>query len=488
MFFFRVMWSGARFGVRWSAKLVRNWMLYLFWLALVNWGPRWNLGMLSQYLFTCVGRNEVGVWISHHVPKGILYIAFGVVPFLAWLFACGFKSWLQISRAEKALRHLGLKTPTGIEPKIARIVELDNGQRRILIHAVGIDIESFRTKKGAIESSFNAIAQDIRVCPSNRQMVELLMSDKELPRLVSFENNVNRLSEPYSFLVGETANGFVTANLRGIHHLLVAGATGGGKSVFFKQTLVGLLRSSEFLQLYLIDLKRGVEFKPFSTLANVEIAKDEASALAVLQSVAAEMERRFKLLEEKGFNEIHPQRDKLDRIVVAIDEASVLFTVGKTSKSAKETALSARDMTDQIAKLGRAAGIHLILATQKVVKETIDTRVQTNINAKMCFRVNTIASSMTVIGNKKAAELPDIKGRGVWSLGSNDLIVQVPRLTDDEIIEEIGLLTGKFNGDASPLQQPMLQIMSPKKARSTKLVMNDGNSEESEILGEKHEN
>jgi S-DNA-T family DNA segregation ATPase FtsK/SpoIIIE len=279
--------------------------------------------------------------------------------------------------------------------------------------------------------------------------------------------------------VGETTDGLVTANLRNIHHLLIAGATGGGKSVFFKQTLVGLLRSSRFLQLYLIDLKRGVEFKPFSTLANVEVAKDEASALSVLHSVVAEMERRFKLLEERGFNEIHPERDKLDRIVVAIDEASVLFTVGKSSKAAKETALSAREMTDQIAKLGRAAGIHLILATQKVVKETIDTRVQTNINAKMCFRVNTIASSMTVIGNKKAAELPDIKGRGIWSLGSNDLTVQVPRLTDDEITEEIGLLTEKFNGEASPLQQPMLQIMSPKKARSTKLVMSDSASDNS---------
>lgn len=473
--------------MQWTQDLIRNWILFFVWLALLTWGPRWNLGAIVQYSLMQLGHKSIGIWINLHIPKLILFIAFGIVPFLLWLFVRGLKGWFHRAKAEKALSHLGLKTPTGIEPKIERIVELENGQRRILVQAIGIDVETFRSKKGAIESSFNAIVQEIRVCASNRQMVELLVSDKELPKLISFEDNSNKLSEPYSFLVGETTDGFITSNLRSIHHLLVAGATGGGKSVFFKQTLIGLLRSSEFLQLYLIDLKRGVEFKPFSTLQNVELAKDEASALSVLQGVVAEMERRFKLLEAKGYNEINPERDSLDRIVVAIDEASVLFTVTKTSRASKETALSAREMTDQIAKLGRAAGIHLILATQKVVKETIDTRVQTNINAKMCFRVNNIASSMTVIGNKKAADLPDIKGRGIWSLGSNDLIVQVPRLTDDEISEEIGLLTEKFNGNASPLKQPMLQIMSPKKVRSSKLVLNDIETVDPQIMDAKYE-
>lgn len=471
MFVAQVIWSGVRNGVTWSPKLIRNWLIYFVWLGLVVYGRRWNLGVLLQLISSFAGVESIGVWIVLHIPKWMLLLFFSMAPFGGWLFVCGFRGWLELAKAQKAIGHLGLKTPTGIEPKVARIVELEGKQRRILIHSVGIDIESFRSKKGSLESSFNAIVQEIRVCPSNRQMVELLVSDKELPRLVRFDENVSRLTEPYTFLVGESMDGFVTADLCNIHHLLVAGATGGGKSVFFKQVLVGLLKSSKFIQLYLLDLKRGVEFRPFAALDNVEIAKDEVSSLSTLQSVVAEMERRFKLLEEKGFNEIHPERDNLDRIVVAIDEASVLFTVGKTSKANKENAQSAREMTDQIAKLGRAAGIHLILATQKVVKETIDTRVQTNINAKMCFRVNTIASSMTVIGNKKAADLPDIKGRGIWSLGSNDVVVQVPRLDAEEINEEIGQLTDKFNGDASPLKQEMLQVMAVKKKKSPKLAL-----------------
>jgi hypothetical protein len=114
-----------------------------------------------------------------------------------------------------------------------------------------------------------------------------------------------------------------------------------------------------------------------------------------------------------------------------------------------------------------------------VVKETIDTRVQTNINAKMCFRVNTIASSMTVLNNKKAADLPKINGRGIWSVGSSDYVVQVPYLDSDGIAEEIENLTAKFNGSTSPLKQPMLKLVAPKSEEPNKLIV----SSEEKIQG-----
>ena len=150
------------------------------------------------------------------------------------------------------------------------------------------------------------------------------------------------------------------------------------------------------------------------------------------------------------------KRDRLDRIVVLVDEASELFTLVRSSKAVRASAESARDLADKIAKLGRVAGIHLILATQKVVKETIDTRVQTNMNARMIFRVNTAAGSMTVLGNKMAADLPEIQGRGIWSVGSQDLIVQTPKLDNEEVATEVTELIKKFNGDAKPLFQKML--------------------------------
>jgi hypothetical protein len=479
-FFGSVIWTGIRYGVHWKPRMFFSWSIYLVWIALVIFGPRWNLSVLLQLAGSIVGWGGFGAWMGAHVPRLVQLFVFFVLPLCGWLFAHGIRTWIGLKRYQRAIDHLGLKTPTGVTPKVVRVVELENKQRRVLVHAVGLDVAQFRDKKGVLESSFNAIVQEVRVTPANRQIVEILVSDRELPTLVRFDSHAEALRKPYTFLVGETVDGFITADLCEIHHLLIAGATGGGKSVFFKQALVGILKSSDHVQLYLLDLKRGVEFRVFGTLKNVRVSKDEATAISMLQRVVEEMERRFRILEEKGFTEIVPERDGLDRIVVAVDEASVLFTVGKMSKESKAAAVGARELADKIAKLGRAAGIHLILATQKVVKETIDTRVQTNINAKMCFRVNTIASSMTVLGNKKAAELPDIKGRGIWSAGSNDLVVQVPYLDSDEINEEVSGLTAKFNGEASPLKQKMLQTMAPKKKRSKSNTMSQEEIEQFE--------
>ncbi len=103
---------------------------------------------------------------------------------------------------------------------------------------------------------------------------------------------------------------------------------------------MGILKTSKHIQLYLVDLKRGVEFKVFDALDNVVLAKDEPAALSVLQAVAVEMDRRFRFLEDKGFNEISPERDGLDRIVVAIDEASELFILSNSSKEGKASAES----------------------------------------------------------------------------------------------------------------------------------------------------
>jgi DNA segregation ATPase FtsK/SpoIIIE-like protein len=104
---------------------------------------------------------------------------------------------------------------------------------------------------------------------------------------------------------------------------LIAGTSGGGKSNFFRQALIGLLKSSPHLQLYLLDLKKGIEVVEFQDLPNVRIAADEATAVQVLKSVHAEMEKRFIYLMENKKKKINPIKDQKDLIVVAIDEADL---------------------------------------------------------------------------------------------------------------------------------------------------------------------
>ena len=456
----------------WEWGKLKYWLTYCLFVAAVAASPRRDIPYWIDRL-SWIFPKGLGEWVYFHISSTGQLVILTVLPFLTWLACLGIYAMVRIHRFQKALDHLNMKTHTGTKPVVVDVVSLSQGLKKVIVKAAGFDVTDVRSKKVILESYLNLFVQDIRLSESNRGVIEIKVSDRELPTLIPYDDLSSQLTEPYSFLVGEGMNGLIAGNLRKVNHLLVAGASGGGKSFFVKQLLIGLLHSSEHIQLYLLDLKKGVEVKVFERLENVFIAKSTLSAIETLDAVVKEMDRRFEYLEEHGYTEMDSKRDKLDRIVVLVDEASELFTVVRSSKAVRASAESARDLADKIAKLGRVAGIHLILATQKVVKETIDTRVQTNINARMIFRVNTTAGSMTVLGNKLAAELPEIQGRGIWSVGSRDLVVQTPKLDNDEVAKKVTELLLKFNGKANPLLQKMLisrgqpQKKAPTGAKDT---------------------
>lgn len=461
----KLLVRGAKSPTTWTKRSLKCWTLYFACVILIVYAPSWDVPRIIDHLprIFPVG---LGEWISFHMSLRSQAVILTVLPFTLWLIMLGVIILIKIHPYESALEHLGLKTPTGLKPTVVNVIPGLHGQKKILVKAVGLAVTDFQSKKALLQSALNQFVQDIRISESNQQIFEIRISKKELPTLIPYNTMAPHLSEPFSFLVGEGMNGFIIASLLKVHHLLVAGSSGGGKSFFVKQLLIGLLKSSKHIQLYLIDLKKGVEVKVFEKLENVVIAKNEISAIQYLDAVVREMDRRFEYLEKNGFTEIDCTRDKLDRIVVLVDEASELFTIVKGSKAMKATAENARELADRIAKLGRVAGIHLILATQKVVKETIDTRVQLNINARMIFRVNTKEGSMTVLGNKTAYDLPEIGGRGIWSVGSRDLLVQTPKLDNKEVGIKVAELTEKFNGEHSPLLQNMLSLQ-PKKQETS---------------------
>ena len=445
---------------------IQYWVIYALSITFIAYAPVHNFPYFIDRL-SFIFPLGLGHWIWLHIAPGFLAFVFTVPPFIAWLSFVGLRVKLKLKIYQDGFNSIGLKNFEGEAPKVIDVIHLNTDLRLILVEAKGIDPKVFDEKKPILESVLNQFVQDIRITENNRSVLTFRVSNKELPKLIPFDDVTDHLSEPYSFLVGEGSGGFISGNLKTTHHLLVAGSSGGGKSFFVKQFLIGILESSERVQLYLIDLKRGVEMKAFEKLSNVFIAKENLSAIQCLELVVKEMDLRFVYFEEKGYTEIDVERDKMDRIVVLVDEASELFTKGNLSKEQKSQAEMARDYADKIAKLGRVAGIHLVLATQKVVKETIDTRVQTNINARMIFRVNTTASSMTVLGNKLAAELPEIPGRGIWSVGSHDLIVQTPKLDNGQVQKKVHVLAAKFSAERNTFFGPML-IEKEEKANVPK--------------------
>ncbi len=393
-------------------------------------------------------------WLHHYVLVAI-FSGFVI------LILLGLGPYYQKKKLQKQLDEVHIKSGHGTAPQVVAIERLDYFKTKLTLLSKGVGLETYTQKQNQLASSFNSIIESIHL-GSSPQFVEILLTTKILPQKVEWAPLIGHLKKPYSLVIGESLGGIITVDISTLPHMLIAGSTGGGKSVFFKQALLGLLHSSDYIQMYLLDLKGGVEMKEFGDLPNVRVVKSESEAVSILKKVRDEMKRRFAILEEKGHKSIVSQRDKLDKIIIGIDEASELYTKVSVQNSKQKLILQARELTDELAKLARAAGIHLIFATQKINKDTMDPKVQENIGGRLCFRVNTLENSMRAIGNNMAFRLPDIKGRGIWATGNQFIEIQSPLISDEDLKEKISFLKEKYEGQENLNFQPMIEVNEDK--------------------------
>lgn len=191
-------------------------------------------------------------------------------------------------------------------------------------------------------------------------------------------------------------------------HLLIAGATGMGKSVCINCLIVSLLYRADpdEVKLILIDPKR-VEFKPYEGLPHllVPVVSDPKKAAGSLSWAVNEMERRFSLIEEAGVRDISgynkvaardPSKEKLPHIVIIIDELADLMM---TAKDAVESSIC------RIAQKARAAGMHLIIGTQRPSVDVITGLIKSNIPSRIACTVASQIDSRTIIDRSGAEKL-----------------------------------------------------------------------------------
>lgn len=191
-------------------------------------------------------------------------------------------------------------------------------------------------------------------------------------------------------------------------HLLVAGSTGSGKSVCINCIIASILMRSrpDQVKLVLVDPKK-VEFSMYEGVPHLlsPVVTDPKKASIALKNIVGEMERRYELLEHTknknivGYNkfcETHPEYQKLPYIVVIIDELADLMLV-----AAKEV----EDSIMRITQMARAAGIHLIVATQRPSTDIITGVVKANIPSRISFAVSSQIDSRTILDMGGAEKL-----------------------------------------------------------------------------------
>ncbi|WKV13007.1 FtsK/SpoIIIE family DNA translocase [Marivirga harenae] len=323
--------------------------------------------------------------------------------------------------------------------KISKIKNLED-DIALSLAALGIRIIAPIPGKGTI---------GIEVPNKNREMVSMksvlatdkfLKSDKELP-----------------IILGKTiSNDVFIADLAKMPHLLMAGATGQGKSVGLNVMLASLIykKHPSQLKFVLVDPKK-VELTLFNklerhflaTLPGTEepIITDTKKVVNTLNSLCVEMDRRYDLLKDAGCRNLKEYNTKfvsrklnpekghrfLPYIVLVIDElADLMMTAGKEV----ETPIA------RLAQLARAIGIHLIIATQRPSVNVITGIIKANFPARLSFRVTSKIDSRTILDTGGSEQLVGM-GDMLLSQGSDLIRLQCPFIDTpeiDEVVEYIG--------------------------------------------------
>ncbi|HEU5411660.1 MAG TPA: DNA translocase FtsK, partial [Candidatus Acidoferrales bacterium] len=256
----------------------------------------------------------------------------------------------------------------------------------------------------------------IQVPNPHRETIAL----REVIESPEFSHSSTKLALP----LGKDLVGHIrAADLTQMPHLLIAGATGTGKSVFINSMLMGMLYKStpDEMKLVLVDPKR-IELGLYEDIPHLftPVVTDPKVASNVLRNATREMERRLKLLAQRGVRNIDQynrtfeksqslslfdqteadEHKPLPYIVIVIDELADLMMVDTTNVEESIT---------RLAQMARAVGIHLILATQRPSVDVITGLIKANFPARISFRVASKVDSRTILDTNGAESL---LGRG----------------------------------------------------------------------------
>lgn len=393
------------------------------------------------------------IWLLHRCWATLSLIAFC---HLSWiLYRGGRESW-RLTKVKKALLATGIKNAEGEVPKILKVAR-GNPPTEVLIASNGVSPDDITAKGKQLESAMHARFYSAQYLADetgkiNREITQIVFSTVDLPIRFAFNDIKGHLKQAYSFPLGQSYKGIAVDNLENHTHMLACGTTGGGKSNFLNTFLLSMLNSSKAVDLTLIDLKGGIEFECYRGIKGTKVYSTVDDALDALSWVQAEMEIRFAQMKVLGLKKYNRAQMKKNRMVVVIDEASVLYTVSATDKRAKEKALTARGISEYLVKTARASGIHLLFAAQKPDKKSLDTSIRTNIGAVMTFRLPDVPSSVIAVGNRAAVDLPQISGRGLWKHGNEMVEMQTAYLSDQEL--EASLIELRRSSGSTPSSEP----------------------------------
>jgi S-DNA-T family DNA segregation ATPase FtsK/SpoIIIE len=285
-----------------------------------------------------------------------------------------------------------------------------------------------------------------------------------------FRNSKSKISIAFGMDIN---GGAVVGNLAEMPHLLIAGATGSGKSVCMNTLICSILYKAtpDEVKFIMVDPKK-VEMTAYVGLPHLgrPVVTDPKKASQVLKEVVSEMDRRYLVFVNAGvknfaaYNEL-PDVEKMPQIVVLIDELADLMMV------------ASRDVEDSIVRLtqlARAAGIHLVIATQRPSVDVITGLIKANVPSRIAFAVSSQIDSRTILDMGGAEKLLGKGDMLYFPIGQQKpLRVQGAFLTEEEIHDLVAYCKQQAEPEylELPLPDEVAEESEPEKEQQDELFI-----------------
>lgn len=261
-----------------------------------------------------------------------------------------------------------------------------------------------------LESNFKIAlnCDNVQVLSKGNQFIIQKPCDRSLVVLREFYTKSFLNSNGLQLIMGTNIdNQHIVTDLAKQPHMLVAGTTGSGKSMFLHQCIISLLMKNPDIELYAIDSKQ-VEFNAYKAINSFHYITDEIAAVQTLKRLCDIMDGRYKTFAAKGFRDINHARENglsIEPIVCIIDEFADLIMKPGYSNIIESHVV-------RLAQKSRAAGIHLIIATQRPTSDVITGLIKANIPSRVCLKVASAMESRIIL---------DAKG-GEYLTGQGDML------------------------------------------------------------------
>ncbi|MFB5556711.1 FtsK/SpoIIIE domain-containing protein [Bacillus cytotoxicus] len=253
---------------------------------------------------------------------------------------------------------------------------------------------------------------------------------KEIPKKWDWSTDLIKHGE-WCVPIGQSQEEILYHDFDKTPHMTLGGLTRMGKTVFLKNILTSLiLAKPNDVHFFIIDLKGGLEFGPYSHLKQIHsVAEAPFEAFNVLNYILEKTEEKMLYMKEKHFTNV-VETDIKERYFIIVDEGAELCPDRSMDKKQQKLLGACQQMLSHIARIGGALGFRLIFCTQYPTGDTLPRQVKQNSDAKLGFRLPTSIASQVVIDEPGLESIQSIPGRALFKTDKLTEI-QVPYISND---------------------------------------------------------